>query len=61
MGLRMPNLMASMKFDFPDPFGPMTAVNGKRGPSLRKPLYDLKFSSSMYLSWAAGAIFRIVP
>lgn len=48
--------MASMKFDFPEPFGPMTAVKGRRGPSFRNPLYDLKFSSSIYLSWAAGAI-----
>lgn len=48
--------MASMKFDFPEPFGPMTAVKGRRGPSFRNPLYDLKFSSSIYLSWAVGAI-----
>ncbi len=47
-------LMASMKFDFPEPFGPMTAVKGRIGPSRRNPRYDLKFSSSMYLSCAVG-------
>ena len=51
-------LMASMKFDLPEPFGPMTAVKGRIGPSRRNPLYDLKFSSSMYLSCAVGDMAR---
>jgi hypothetical protein len=29
------NEMASIKFDFPDPFGPMTAVNDVNGPADR--------------------------
>jgi hypothetical protein len=45
----MTNEMASMKLDFPDPLGPITAVKESRGPRLQWPLYDLKLSSSIYL------------
>lgn len=31
----------------PDPFGPITALNGFKGPINFLPLYDLKFSTSI--------------
>lgn len=39
-----------MRFDLPDPFGPMTQVKLKKGPIRCIPAYDLKFSSSIYVT-----------
>ena len=42
--------MASMRLDLPDPLGPMTEVKSRKGPMRWTPAYDLKFSSSMYVT-----------
>lgn len=40
----------------PEPLGPTTALKGFRGPIMRLPRYDLKFSTSMYFK--RGGIFK---
>ena len=54
------NEIASIKFDFPLPFGPMIEVNFLNGPMICFPLYDLKFSSSMRRKWPNGGAFLVV-
>lgn len=41
------HLIASMRFDFPAPLGPITAVKSLKGPIFWIPEYDLKFSTSI--------------
>ena len=41
-------LILNAKLNLPDPFGPMIAVKRLNGPSLWRPRYDLKLSTSMY-------------
>ena len=38
--------MASIRLDFPAPFGLIIAVKSENGPIVWSPLYELKFSSS---------------
>ena len=40
------NEMASIRFDFPAPFGPMTAEKSLNGPIICFPAYDLKLNTS---------------
>ena len=42
MGKQSAKAIASMKFDFPLPFGPITAVSLLRGPMRCSPANDLK-------------------